>query len=172
MHIDPTMRYCVNCDDEYMPQIEKCGVCGSVLLSGTELLARKQGRESILAARLGDLTPSDEIITIYKGKVDEVKRIERLLKAENIGTLIVGDENTCGQGCCGGSVELRVRVQDGRDALAIIERDLDETTNMHEHKAFADHGYNQQAGEHTCPACGTVFPTTETTCPDCGLCFA
>ena len=171
LKIDPTMRYCQHCDDEYMPQIEKCGVCGADLISGTELLSHRQGRESKLAARLGDLTANDEIVTIFTAKVEEVKRIERLLKPENIGTLIVGDENSCGKGCCGGNLELRVRVQDARDAMEIIEKDLDRTTVIHEHKAFADHGFNQEAGEHTCPACGTIFPTSNTTCPDCGLCF-
>jgi len=171
LKIDPEMRYCLACDDEYMPHINKCGVCGADLITGRELLVKKQSRESELASRLGDLTEDDEIVTIFKAKVEEVKRIERLLKAENIGTLIVGDENTCGQGCCGGNVELRVRVQDARDAMTIIETDLDRTTMMHEHTAYEDHGFNQEAKEHSCPACGTVFSTSETTCPDCGLCF-
>lgn len=169
--IDPTMYYCVNCNDEYMPEASKCGVCGAELISGEALLAQRQNEQAKLASRLGELTPADQIVTICRDEVYEVKRIEQLLKAENIGTLITGEESSCGKGCCGGRVELKVRVQDVQAAMAVIEADLDRTTASHEHKAFADYGFDQAAAEHTCPACGATFVVNGNTCPDCGLCF-
>ena len=169
--IDPTMRYCLNCDDEYMPEIMQCGVCGADLISGEELLAQKRNYKDQRASRLGKLTAADDIITIFKAALYEVKRIEQYMKAENIGTLIVGDDDSCGKGCCGGGVELKVRVQDAPAAMAVIEADLDQTTASHEHGAFADYGFDQAEAEHICPACGTDFVGNGSTCPDCGLCF-
>ena len=171
LEIDPAMHYCVNCDDEYMPEILKCGVCGADLISGEELLAQKLGYQEQLASRLGELTAADDIVTILKAELHEVKRIEQHLKAENIGTLIIGDENSCGKGCCGGSVELKVRVQDTLAAMAVIEVDLDRAAAKHEHEAFADYGFDQARAEHTCPACGAIFAVDGNTCPACGLCF-
>ncbi len=171
LNIKLDMQYCVHCDDEYMPDVPRCGVCGADLISGKDLLSTKQNSDAKLTARLGNLTASDEIITIFKAKVGEVKRLEKLLKAENIGTIIVGDD-TCGKGCCGGNVELKVRMQDARDALSIIEDDLDKATRIDDHELVAvDNGFDQSVVEHICPACGTTFATSTTTCPDCGLCF-
>ena len=174
--IDPQMRYCLQCNDEYMPDRSHCGVCGAVLLSGAEMLAARQSSQQQKARRKGALTPDDDIITIFKASLLDVKRLEPQLQRENIGVLIWGDKPSCGKGCCGGGdLELRVRREDAVAALAIIEADFTRQTASHGmHDAVADYVVDPEAFENSCPACGCTFSNSggqSLTCPDCGLCF-
>lgn len=172
MTIEKEMRYCVSCRDEYRPGIEKCGVCGADLVSGAELLDQKAGQLEALRSRKGPLTDRDEVVTVLKATMAEVRRIESLLLADKIGTRIVGDGPSCGKGCCGGGeVELQVRREEALEAIAIIEKDFDRVTAIDSHStAYADYGFDPNRNANTCPACGTAF-SGSLTCPDCGLCF-
>ncbi|MFW8601325.1 hypothetical protein ACOHYD_07570 [Desulfobacterota bacterium M19] len=169
--IDPGMRYCLTCHDEYRPEITTCAACGTTLISGAEMRTRQLKHQSRLLARKGEIEPGEEIVTIMKAGIHEVKRIQQFLTRAHIGSVLIGD-NTCGQGCCGGDIELRVRTEEAAEALSIIEEDLARTTALHEHAIPADSGFNPEEDEHVCPACGTAFATSSLTCPDCGLCFA
>lgn len=180
LDIDPEMRYCIKCNDEYMPQITTCGVCGMALLTGTEMLNRHQATHQQKAGRKGALTPTDEIVTIFKAPLADIKRIEQQLKRENIGTLVLGDKPSCGKGCCGGGgeLELRVRREDAMAAMAVIEDDFKRQTASHEmQSAVADYVVHLEGDENCCPACGCTFSMASQrggqglTCPDCGLCF-
>ncbi len=172
MTIDKNMRYCLSCQDEYRPEIEKCGVCGGDLLTGEELIAKEKSIKQHSTLRKGALSESDDLVTILKASMVDVKRVDQQLTRENIGTLIRGDESSCGKGCCGGgSVELLVRREDGQAAIAIIESDFDKATAFDSHNtAYVDYGFDSSRDENTCPACGTGF-SGSATCPDCGLCF-
>lgn len=166
------MKYCLACKDEYLPEITNCGVCGSKLLSGGEILARKKEKELALQRRGGPLTPQDDIITIYKGPLAEVKRIEAKLAEEKIGTRIIGEKDGCGKGCCGSNVELQIRRDDGQDAQRIIELDFEKMTGISDFSHdIVDSVFDPGAPTSTCPACGFTFSTSGSTCPDCGLCF-
>jgi uncharacterized Zn ribbon protein len=176
LDIDPQMRYCLKCNDEYMPERSTCGVCGAALLTGTEMLAQRQSSRQQTASRKGALTPADDIITIFKASLLDVKRLEVQLQRENIGVLIWGDKPSCGKGCCGGGdLELRVRREDATAAMAIVEADFARQTASHGiHNAVADYGFDPEGGENSCPACGCTFAADGSqalTCPDCGLCF-
>jgi len=179
--IDPQMRYCVRCNDEYIPEMSNCGVCGAVLLNGVDLLAQRRAGRSQHAARKGALTAGDDIVTVFKASLADVRRLEQQMKRENIGTLIVGDKpaSSCGKGCCGGGeIELRVRREDAMAAMAVIEADFVRQTASHgSHSAVADYGFNPEGESNSCPACGCSFSMSgargaqSLTCPDCGLCF-
>lgn len=170
------MHYCLQCNDEYMPERSTCGVCGAALLTGKEMLAQRQSRSQQKASRKGALTPEDDIITIFKASLGDVKRLEPQMLKENIGVIIWGDKPSCGKGCCGGGdLELRVRREDAMAAMTIIEADFKRQTACHGiHDAVADYVVDSEAFENSCPACGCTFSTGGSqalTCPDCGLCF-
>lgn len=176
--IDPEMRYCPKCNDEYEPEMTACGVCGTALLLGAELHGRRHATRQQVASRKGALTPDDEIITIFKASLNDARRVERLLQRENIGTLLWGDKPSCGKGCCGGGdLELRVRREDAGAAMLLIEEDFKRQTASHgEHHAVADYVVDPENSENVCPACGATFALDSRsgrslTCPDCGLCF-
>ncbi len=175
--IDPQMRYCPKCKEEYEPEFASCGVCGQTLLWGSEMLAGRQGHRPRLSAPK-PLTAGDDLVTVFKAPLAELKRLERQLRAESIPALIQGDGPSCGQGCCGGGeMELLVRRGEVSAALAVIEADFEQQTAGHgAHSAVADYGFDPGRGENRCPACGASFPSHALTgggmnCPDCGLCF-
>lgn len=170
---DNEMKYCPVCEDEYMPSIVNCGVCGAVLLSGLEMLELHTREHGDMAKRKGALSADDDIATVFKGPMVDVKRVEAKLLSVNIGTLIVAQDSSCGKGCCAPEVELKIRREDGHPALRIIESDFENMTGSSEFiSVFEDTGFDPIDNESTCPACGCTFSTQNTACPDCGLCFA
>ncbi len=170
--IDPEMKYCPNCNDEYRPEISKCGVCGQGLVFGAEYRAQEQARLARVRSRPGAVQAGDDLVTIHKAPLKDMKPVEELLAQENIGFLLVGDDRSCGKGCCPANFELRVRREEARDAFLLLELEHRRSTGVASHgHDIEDHGFNPEAGEATCPACGYCFSTATTTCPDCGLCF-
>lgn len=177
--IDPQMRYCLSCNDEYVPEMTSCGVCGTALVSGADLLVQRRSGSKQQALRKGALTADDDIVTVFKASLADIRRIEQQLQHENIGSLIAADKPSCGKGCCGGGeIELRVRREDAMAAAAIIEADFTRQTASHgNHSAVADYGFNPEEESNSCPACGCTFSLAAAsaaqslTCPDCGLCF-
>lgn len=170
--IDPELKYCTQCKDEYVPKIMDCPVCGTRLLTGREVLEAEEARERRLQGRAATIGPDDEVVTIRQGVLSDLKRLEELLLAEKIATVIVGDESSCGQGCCATRFFLQVKPEDARDALQVLEEEFKRTTALNHHDTtHSDSIFNPYAEETVCPACGYSFPPTTTTCPDCGLCF-
>ncbi len=171
--IDPELKYCPQCQDEYRPDISNCGVCGMELVSGEQFQDMNKSTAEKRAARKGDLSADDQLVNIQGGPLNDMRQLEELLNAERIGTVVAGDERNCGQGCCPSNFFLQVRQEDAPDAHAIIAEEHQRLT------ALADHGgehmdevYNPDSGQATCPACGFTFQTfTTTSCPDCGLNF-
>ena len=170
---DNEMKYCPVCDDQYMPELVNCGVCGEILLTGIEMDRRHTMQHGDIEKRKGALTPDDDIATVFKGPTADVKRVQAKLSAVNIGTVIVTQDGACGKGCCAPEVELKIRREDGGAALKIIESDFDDMTSAAEFiHGFDDAGFDPEENESTCPACGYTFSTQNSVCPDCGLCFA
>jgi len=119
--VDPELKYCLQCNDEYMPEIENCGVCGMKLITGQEMLEKEEARNRKFENRAGMITPDDELVGIRQGGLAEMKQTEALLNSERIATLLVGDESSCGKGCgCASSFVLQIRSDDAQDALAIL----------------------------------------------------
>lgn len=170
--IDPELKYCPNCNDEYRAEVESCASCGLVLILGNDRIAMEEARRQKLSSRRGELTPEDDLVAIHKAPLNDIKHIEELLTAERIGTQLAGDDQSCGKGCCPSNYFLLVRREDAEDALAIMHAEYQRMTALEHHdNGHADSVYDDSADEATCPACGHCFATTSTTCPDCGLCF-
>jgi len=166
------LKYCPVCNDEYRAEIEKCAACDVLLITGAQKIEMEEERRRELANRTAVLGPGDDLVTIRRGQLAEMRHFTALLEGENIGTLLVGDEKSCGQSCCPKVYDLLVKREDGLDALNIIEEEHNKITGLKHHELTgADVVFNPEAGEACCPACGHSFPTTETACPDCGLSF-
>ena len=170
--IDPELKYCPKCKDEYMPHAVNCAACEITLISGTDMLAMEQNRHAKRSQRATSISPDDDIVTVHHAQVGEIRRLESLLAAENIVVLITGDNQSCGGGCCPGSFYLNVLREDALDALKIIEQEFDRTTGLNGHdRGHAEAVFNPADLLVTCPACGATFTPSGPECPDCGLCF-
>ena len=170
--IDPEYNYCPSCHDEFMPKAQTCLSCNVTLLSGSEMLKHKLKVNQEKIARKGDLTGNDEIVTVHKAALAEIKKLEKLCQDENIGVLVVSEDGGCNKGCCPSSYYLQVRKEDGMVALALIKKEFARTTGVNEQDLIhADNVFDGNVNQAICPACGFLFQTTTTTCPDCGLCF-
>ena len=171
--IEPDLKYCPRCNDEYRAEIEMCAVCEVELITGRRRMELEEEKRKKLQSRAAELSPDDDLVALRRGPLADMRHLAMLLDNENIGTLLAGDEKTCGKSCCPSVYDLLVRRQDAVEALDIIEEEHRRTTGLeHYDREQAEAVYNPDAGEACCPACGHVFPPRETACPDCGLSFA
>jgi hypothetical protein len=171
--IEPELKYCPECNDEYRADIVECASCAVELLSGSQLLAMEEQKKSGRSTRPMEIQPGDELVDIRKGAVLEIKQAQALLQRKGFPSLVTGDSQSCGKGCCGTEVLLRVRRSDAEDILAIFQQEYASSTVLHEHDtSHVDAVFNPAAEEATCPACGCSFATQNRACPDCGLQFA
>ena len=176
--IDPDLKYCPECNGEYMAEIEECTPCRVELITGQQKIEIEEARQKKLASRTGELSPDDDLVGLRRGPLREMRHLAELLDEENIGTALIGDMKTCGKDRFGNitptptSYNLLVKREDAMDALHVIEEEHRKTTDLSHHEnANGDAVFNPQASEAQCPACGHAFPTTQTSCPDCGLSF-
>lgn len=170
--IEPELKYCPRCDDEYRAEIEKCAGCDVDLITGQQKIELEEERQRKLASRNGELSPDDDLVIARKGAVGDLRRLADFLEKENIGSLIAGDIKSCGKSCCPTVYNLHIKREDVNDAIPIIEEYHRRTTALaHHENSNDDTVFNPHAGEAKCPACGHTFPTSQTTCPDCGLSF-
>jgi len=170
--IEPDLKYCPKCDDEYRAEIEKCAACGIELITGLQKIEMEETRRKRLESRTSELSPDDDLVEIQRGPLPDLRYLSSLLDKENIATLLVGDMKSCGKTCCPTIYNLLVRREDGMDTMHIIEEEHRRATALaHHQNSHSDAIFNPHAAEAQCPACGHSFPTTETSCPDCGLSF-
>lgn len=167
-------KYCPLCGDEYRAVIKRCAACDIELITAeqkqtiTEASATKRTKSSL------QITADDELVTIRKGILLEMKNIQRLLEKELIGSVLIGDGADCGKSCCGSSnFELKVKSVDGDEAMTVLAKDFRQATALDSHD-FGDKivaVFDQRAATTSCPACGSSFVPEDRTCPECGLCF-
>ena len=171
--IDPELKYCPKCNDEYMAHAEKCAACELELVSGELLLEKQKKKEQKFTERGGGLTESDDLVIIHKGPMVDLKHLQGLFAAERIPSQIVGeDDQSCGKGCCPSTFYMQIRREDAQDAFLIIKEEHHKNTVLHEHDTtHADAAFDPDAEQVMCPACGHNFEPSVATCPDCGLCF-
>ena len=172
--IEPDLKYCPICDEEYRADIITCADCNVTLLTGTQKLELEQQKQQKKVARNMRLSPDDNMVTIRKGPVLQMKELQILLERESIPSLTIKDDSGgCGGGCCGTELLLQVRMTDVQEVVAILEQEHVRSTALEQHDTtYAGAVFNTAAEKATCPACGYSFPTTESACPDCGLYFA
>ena len=170
---EPELKYCLQCDEEYRAEIENCATCGIPLIPGTEKIAMEQAQGSKLASRSMELSSDDELVSIRKGPLKDMKHLHTILASEKIPSLVAGEKGNCGAGCCGGGeFFLQIRMEDGEEATRLLAQDFKKNTSLDSHDLSNVHAvFDTGAEQSTCPACGFSFATTSSTCPDCGLCF-
>ena len=170
--IDPELKYCPQCNDEYMAHADKCASCNKDLVFGLILIERQQAKEKAQPGRGGELTDSDDLVIVHSGQMVDLKHLQDLFNKEKITSKIVGDDSSCGKGCCPSNYFLQIRREDAPEAMHIIKREHQRLTGLDDHDvSYVDQAFDENADEVTCPACGHSFPPTDSTCPDCGLCF-
>ena len=172
-YIDPDLKYCPQCDEEYRAEIEMCVSCDISLVGGEERLAQEEAAKQKRESRSMTISSDDELANIRKGSLHDMKQLQSILAKENIPSLLAGEGGgNCGKGCCGTELYLQIRVADGEEAMRVLAHDFKEKTALDSHDLSTAHAvFDTGAENSTCPACGSSFSTRSNTCPDCGLCF-
>ncbi len=89
--IDEDCNYCTQCGDPYRAEIKTCPVCSIPLISGSERLAMLGRQETGSPSHSTDITADDELVTIQKGKLGQLKSLQQLLKAGQVPSILAGD---------------------------------------------------------------------------------
>lgn len=171
--VDVEMNYCPSCGDEYRLGVEACVSCNITLISGSEKLAQAKLDVEQLLSRTMEISSEDNLVTIQKGPLNEMKKLQKLLAGQRVPGVIAGDENSCSKGCCGGSeMFLQIRKEDSDVAMEILAKDFIKSTALSGHDLTTSSAvFDHLAKETVCPACGCSFSPTVGACPDCGLSF-
>jgi hypothetical protein len=90
-NIDIECNYCPKCGDEYRAEIETCATCAIPLQSGSEKLEMLMQLEANSSPRSMEISEEDELVTIHGGKLNSLKSLQHLLKAEYVPSLLFGD---------------------------------------------------------------------------------
>ena len=170
---DLMLKYCPVCSGEFRAEIQSCGICEVTLLSGGEMQARDGERLARRNSRSGEFSGGEDMVTLQRGPLGDMRHLEALLREERIAVRISADEQSCSKSCCPSNFLLEVSRDDAAEAAKIIEAEYRRQTRLDDHQAPApaDAVFNPEAAETTCPACGHRFPPTSAECPDCGLNF-
>lgn len=168
--IDPELKYCLRCGDEYRAEIRTCASCGTALQWGHALLAARVDT-NIPGKRPADIGHDEAAVSIRKGSLPQLKALQQYLKSRGLAARIA-KEAGAGCGCRGPEVILQVREEELEQVMAVLAEEYRQSTGLADHDTrFVGSVFDEQAEETLCPACGYRFSTRESTCPDCGLCF-
>ena len=95
-NIDIECNYCPKCGDEYRAEIETCVTCAISLQAGSEKLKMLMQQEANSSPRSMEISTEDELVTIHGGKLNSLKSLQHLLKAEFVPSLLSGDNASKG----------------------------------------------------------------------------
>jgi hypothetical protein len=98
LSIDPDMRYCPECGDEYQANIKKCASCDRGLISGAEKLEKLSLQVLAFNGRSMIINAQDQCVVIRNGKLRDLKLLQILLETERIPTIISGEPAASGKG--------------------------------------------------------------------------
>ena len=167
--IDPDLKYCPKCGDEYMAEMQTCAGCGVALEPGRVVLA--SAARIFPDARSLTIEAAEPVVSIRKGPMQQVKALQLYLHERGLGARIC-KEDSGGCGCRGPEVMLQVREADVHHVREALAQEYWQSTGLDDHDTqYVGSVFDDQVEETSCPACGCRFSTRETTCPDCGLCF-
>lgn len=170
--IDPELKYCPDCKDEYRADFTVCAACDKDLIRGEDLVATN-ARKSPESLGAFEITEEDALIVLQKGNLLDMKNIQRTLAKASIPAILAKDDDNCGKGCCGTEMFLHIRLEDRERAAAVLNSEFEKTTGLHRYDlSTADAVFDQGAVMTICPACGYSFMPTSSACPDCGLQFS
>lgn len=170
--IDPGLKYCPRCGDEYRAEIARCAGCSVELITGVQRLAMEQARNRGRTGRSMEIAAGETLVTLRSGQLKDIKVLQRQLADERIPSLIGGEGGACCRsGCRGSELQLQVREADVQDALAVLAHDFRKSTALEDHDlTHLQAAFDPRTAADRCPACGTRFAPTVATCPECGLC--
>ncbi len=164
------LRYCPSCDTEYRPEIATCAHCNIALVSAGKRAADKQAVAAGRSARSMLIGPEDALIPLRQGSLQEMKAVQYLLCEEHIPSILSGDEMSCRS--CSPQLTLEIKEADFAAARKVLAADFLKSTGVSlDDLTGAEHVFDLQAKEVTCPACATRFSPTVGACPGCGLNF-
>nr|WP_320011836.1 hypothetical protein [uncultured Desulfobulbus sp.] len=168
--IDPELKYCPQCADEYRADIVICADCQVPLVLGETMLEAQAVGESETSSSLV-IAPNEAVVSIRRGPLLQLKELQRVVQGKGLAARLVKEEGG-GCGCKGPEVLLQVREQDLQRVMAVLSDDYFQSTGLNDHDIeHVGAVFDDEHEETNCPACGTRFATSQTTCPDCGLCF-
>jgi hypothetical protein len=170
--IDPELKYCPQCKDEYRAEISHCATCTQPLVLGHKVLEQQALEAARKTAQRRPLRPGEPLVSITSGAVLQIQQLQNILKKEGIPSLAASEDSRCGQGCCGANLVLQVRVTDLEEVQALLHQEHLRSTGLSsEALAPLAKVFDTDVPTATCPACGCTFSTLQSVCPDCGLCF-
>lgn len=94
---DAELKYCPQCNDEYMMVADRCAACDIPLLTGMEMMQFYNDANGARAARKGPLTGTDDVVTVHQGSIADLKKLYHLCEQENIGVAITSESGGCGK---------------------------------------------------------------------------
>lgn len=165
--IDPELKYCLHCQDEYRAEMEVCAICSKDLISGALLKKSLLEKTRVLC----EITENDTVVTVRTGSLFDMKNLKRTLEKSSVPAIISSDSN-CRGGCCGPQVMLQIRAQDVELAQKVLSIEHEASTRLHDYEGVnAEVMFDPSATKTVCPACGHGFVPDGPDCPECGLCF-
>lgn len=89
--VEPDLKYCLHCGEEYRADILTCATCNRELVSGKEveaMLARQQQRSAQLSRAI---TSDEPVVAIKKGPAMQIKQLQAYLMDHAIASLVAAD---------------------------------------------------------------------------------
>jgi len=148
-------KICPDCEVEYLPHIEKCADCGSVLLLHEEHRQAQEEKKRLMKKAI------DNAVVLREGDLKWLGELHNVLINAGIPCTVISDPS-CKKGCCGTTCRLIVSKDDTERAQGRITEYYME---LHPELRAS----NELITRGKCPACGTPVGPSDKECPDCGL---
>ena len=148
-------KICPDCEVEYLPHIEKCADCGSVLLLNEEHRQAQEEKKRLMEKAI------DNAVVLREGDLKWLGELHDVLINAGIPCTVISDPS-CKKGCCGSICRLIVSKDDTERAQGRITEYYME---LHPELRAS----NELITQGKCPACGTPVGHSDKECSDCGL---
>jgi hypothetical protein len=148
-------KICPDCNVEYLPHIEKCADCGTVLLLHAEHKRAQEDKKRLTAAAI------ENAVVVRKGDLKWLRELSSVLIDAGIPCMVISEPG-CNKGRCGDKCQLIVGTEDFEIAQ---ERIAEYFMEMHPELRAS----NELIKQGKCPACGSRVGAGENECSDCGL---
>ena len=148
-------KICPNCEIEYLPHIEKCAVCGAVLLLHEEHRQAQEEKKRLMAKAI------EKAAVVREGDLKWLGKLYDVLIDAGIPCTVISDAG-CKKGCCSNKCQLIVSTED-------IERAQERVAEYYMEIHPELRASNELISQGKCPACGSPVGAGDNECSDCGL---
>ena len=148
-------KICPDCETEYLPHIEKCADCGTVLLLHEEYTSGQEEKKGLMEEAIRNA------VVVREGDLKWVDELYNVLIDAGIPCAATSDAG-CNKSCCGDKWRLIISKEDLERAKERIEEYFME---MHPEIRAS----KELVSQGKCPACGSPVLAGVNECPDCGL---